>query len=305
MENTKTVVNHRGRPRKHNTPYTGGILQQEATFEEYLDCVADCFGEPYDDRENRTDDAPSLRSVCDEFGISIPKARKLLITAGVYSTEQSRRVVDLAAQGKSIEEIGLLTGLKRSSVSSYLPYKKYSYKMDEMSDTVELSRHAEDSRKYRERKKAVDELHEAIVKERVKKNIDTDAILWQAVIAYQGYPFHTSSGLSFSYTVKKNKESVYTGELEISRKEESKTLTKSSVLLAFHTVLEAMEIVLSKDGEIEADCETTTTLITPEYKGPKAIGQIFGISYVYSLFWKLGLIRVPGKVEDKLRGKKG
>jgi hypothetical protein len=141
---------------QHNTPYTGDTLQQKAVFEEYLDCVADCFGEPYDDRENRTDDAPSLRPVCDEFSISIPKARKLLITAGVYSTEQSRRVADLAAQGKSIEEIGLLTGLKRSSVSSYLPYKKYSYKMNEMSDTAELSRHAEDSRKYRERKKAVD-----------------------------------------------------------------------------------------------------------------------------------------------------
>jgi hypothetical protein len=95
--------------------------------------------------------------------------------------------------------------------------------------------------------------------------------------------------------------------LEISRKEESKTLTKSSVLLAFHTVIEAMEVVdvPRKDGEMEADCETTTTLLVPEYKGPKAIGQIFGISYVYSLFWKLGLIRVPGKVEDKLRGETG
>lgn len=38
-----------------------------------------------------------------------------------------------------------------------------------------------------------------------------------------------------------------------------------------------------------------------DFKGPKAIGQIFGISYVYSLFWKFGLIRVPAKVEEKLR----
>jgi hypothetical protein len=149
------------------------------------------------------------------------------------------------------------------------------------------------------RKKTVDELHMAIVKERVKKNIDIDAILWQAVIAYQGYQFYTSSGLSFSYTVKKNKKGIYTGELEISRKEGSKTLTKSSVLLAFHKVLEAMEVVELPDK----DGEKTMALIVPEYKGPKAIGQIFGISYVYSLFWKLGLIRVPGKVEDKLRGK--
>ena len=34
----------------------------------------------------------------------------------------------------------------------------------------------------------------------------------------------------------------------------------------------------------------------PFYKGPKAIGQIFGISYIYSLFWAWGLITVPEKV---------
>ena len=41
-------------------------------------------------------------------------------------------------------------------------------------------------------------------------------------------------------------------------------------------------------------------LILPEYKGPKAIGQIFGISYIYSIFWKFELIRVPAKVQEKL-----
>ncbi|MCI5647901.1 MAG: hypothetical protein MR332_00450 [Fusicatenibacter sp.] len=44
-------------------------------------------------------------------------------------------------------------------------------------------------------------------------------------------------------------------------------------------------------------------LLVPEYKGSKAIGQIFGISYVYSIFWKLGLIRVPEMVEKRLEGK--
>ena len=31
---------------------------------------------------------------------------------------------------------------------------------------------------------------------------------------------------------------------------------------------------------------------------------IFGISYIYSLFWEMGLIRVPEKVEKKLKNKK-
>lgn len=167
----------------------------------------------------------------------------------------------------------------------------------------EISRHAADSRKYRERKKAVEELHEKIVNGRNRvsggADEDTDTTLWQTVIAYQNYPFYTSSGLPFSYTVKCRKNGEYSGELIVSRKEGSKTLTRSSVMLAFHTVLEAITTtdIIDSAGEIH------TVWIPSEYKGPKAIGQIFGISYVYSLFWKWKLIKVPGKVEDKLKGK--
>lgn len=262
-----------GRPKKHTIPYCGDREQMEKVFQEYLDCVVDCFGAPYDDREATAENA-SLRSVCEEFGISIPKARKLLITAGVYSTEASRRVAELSAAGCSLEEIMAQTDLSRSSVSSYLPYRKAPYNM------TESSRHAADSRKYRERKKAVQRLQEQI-----HAGCDVEDALWQAVIAYRDYPFRTSSGLSFSYTVRQKKNGEYSGELLVSRKESSKTLTKSSMLLALQSVREQ------------------TGPEPPLYAGPKAIGQIFGISYIYSLFWKWNLIRVPEKVEKKLRRK--
>lgn len=146
-----------------------------------------------------------------------------------------------------------------------------------------------------EHEKAVEALHSAMIRKNangmaVVKSAadlkgadwlnDLDELLWQAVIACQNASLRTASGLPFSYTVKRKKDGTYSGELLVSRKEGSKTLTKSSVLLAFHKVLEDME---------------------REYKGPKSIGQIFGISYVYSLFWYLGLIRVPVKVEEKLK----
>lgn len=262
-----------GRPKKHIIPYSGDREQMEKVFQEYLECIVDCFGAAYDDREETNDNA-SLRSVCEEFGISIPKARKLLITAGVYSTDASRRVAELSAAGKNLEEIMAETGLSRSSVSSYLPYQKVPYNL------AEASHHAADSRRYRGRKKAVQQLHEEIHAEG-----DAENALWQAVIAYQGYPFHTSSGLPFSYTVWQKKNGECSGELLISRKESSKTLTKSTVLLALQRVLD------------HSDPEP------PLYAGPKAIGQIFGISYIYSLFWKWNLIRVPEMVEKKLRGK--
>ena len=106
----------------------------------------------------------------------------------------------------------------------------------------------------------------------------------------------TAQALPFSYTVKRNKTGAYSGELLISRKEGSKTLTRSSVLLAFHIILDAWYSSDSNASEREFEVQ-----MPPLYKGPKAIGQIFGISYLYSIFWKLGLIQVPAKVAEKMR----
>lgn len=117
--------------------------------------------------------------------------------------------------------------------------------------------------------------------------------LWDVILACQEEIFYTSSGLPFRYTVKRTRSGAYGGELEVSRKEGSKTLTRSSIMLAFRRVRE--------DGFGQDGAEASSRIFVPPfYKGPKAIGQIFGISYIYSLFWKIGLIRVPGKVEEKM-----
>lgn len=134
---------------------------------------------------------------------------------------------------------------------------------------------------------AVDEL-----RQKIQAGSDAEEALWQTVLAWQNQQFYTSSGLPFSYTVKRKRDGQYSGELLISRKEGSKTLTKSSVMLAFHTILEQMK----QAGENRNP---------PFHSGPKSIGKIFGISYVYSLFWKWGLIQVPDKVEQKLLGPNG
>ena len=127
------------------------------------------------------------------------------------------------------------------------------------------------------------QLYEGIIAGRPIPELET--ILWDAVVAYQNQPLRTLSGLEFSYTVKHKKNGEYSGELLVSRKETSKTLTRSSVLLAFHKVLEATEVTSEGD---EASFQP------PAYRGPKAIGQIFGISYIFSLFLEFGLIRLQG-----------
>lgn len=128
------------------------------------------------------------------------------------------------------------------------------------------------------------QLYEGIIEGRPIPELET--ILWDAVLTYQDQTLHTLSGLEFSYTVKHKKNGEYSGELLVSRKETSKTLTRSSVMLAFHKVLEQIEIT-EKDG--------TVLFAPPSYKGPKAIGQIFGISYIFSLFLALGLIKTADR----------
>ena len=112
----------------------------------------------------------------------------------------------------------------------------------------------------------------------------TESDLWSLIISHQSTPFHTASGLPFTYTIKIGKKGQLTKELIIDRREQSKTLTWSSIRVAFNRVL--------ADREVGLRC----------YPKPKAIGDIRGISYIYPLFWKFGIIEVPETVADKMMG---
>ena len=59
----------------------------DQVMRDFMAAVADAFGS-YNDREGKT--FPGLNAVAVEFGMTALKARKLLITAGVYSTALSR-----------------------------------------------------------------------------------------------------------------------------------------------------------------------------------------------------------------------
>lgn len=102
--------------------------------------------------------------------------------------------------------------------------------------------------------------------------------LWQVVIAFQDYPFRTATGLPFQYKLKVGKRGGWNKELVIDRRENSKTLAWSSIRLAFQNA-----------------CD-----IKGEVKRPKALGDIRGISYIYPMLWKFGVIEVPEKIREKM-----
>ena len=64
------------------------------------------------------------------FGVSDHKIRRVLISAGVYMTAQSKEILKLYNQGFTPEEIGERLKLSRSAVFSNLPYSKGQYNSD-------------------------------------------------------------------------------------------------------------------------------------------------------------------------------
>ena len=210
-----------------------------------------------------------LKLAAEELSMSALKIRKLLITAGVYHNELSDEVNRLFAEGKSVGEIQSALKLGKSSVNGYLPYTKIVYK------TEELSKNACRITVYRERKKTVKDLIGEPCEER----------LWEAVIAFQGFPFHTALGLPFTYELKRGRDGGYNRELVVSRRKESKTLAWSSIKLAFDRAMEKQGQVIDR---------------------PKALGDIRGISYIYPMLYRFGIIEVPNKTAEKmqLKGKR-
>lgn len=89
----------------------------------------------------------SIRKIAASLSISPIKVRKILITAGVYTSSSQKDIEELYRGGYSIEEIADILHMSKANVYSYLPYEKVIYNMPEKS--VNADRQA----RYRERKK--------------------------------------------------------------------------------------------------------------------------------------------------------
>ena len=213
-ESTDTVKAKRGRPKKKPD------YDREKEIDALQQKVIDLFGEPYDDRVERSETVPSIREIAKTLDVTPITVRKMLITAGYYSTKLSRKVQKLYEEGRDIQEIMDQTGLKRSSVHSYLPYVKGNYNLPER------PLNAEQKRIFRKRIAAC---------ERLRKELDApdaEECLWDAIVAFADYPFETEKGLSMRYTVKG-------GEVFFNRKE--KSVTKATVMKAFHQARQVQE----------------------------------------------------------------
>ena len=101
----------------------------------------------------------------------------------------------------------------------------------------------------------------------------TEENFWGVVLAYAGVKIKTYSGLPFSYEIKKGRNGEYTKELWIDRREKSKSLAWSSIVLALGNI----------KGEV--------------LDGPKALGDIRGVTYIYGMFYRC---RLPNYLNMKV-----
>lgn len=106
----------------------------------------------------------------------------------------------------------------------------------------------------------------------LQEHMDADT-LWKTITAFSGDTFRTAKGLEFSYTVKRNLDGSAGNEMFVDRKE--KSITRSSVDKAFQKASELGE------GSLPA-----------VVSGPKKLG-VFGASYLYPIFLRLGVIITP------------
>ena len=213
----------------------------------------------------------SLQAIGEELGLNPIKVRKLLITAGVYESDVAEKVQDTFEEYRetqdyktSIRSTAKALNLSKASVTSYLPYEKGVY-FPSAADKEKISVGAERQRRYR-----------AVRKLRTEP---TEEHLWEVVLLYAGVRFKTYSGLPFTYEIRKGRNVQYTKELWIDRRENSKSLAWSSVLLALGHIKKVGEIV----------------------ERPKALGDIRGVTYIYGMFYRFGLINVPDEAKEKMK----
>ena len=213
----------------------------------------------------------SLQSIADVLNLNPIKVRKLLITAGVYESNAAKKVKNTFEEYRKTQDYKTATlttaavlKLSKASVTSYLPYEKGVY-FPNTADKEKISIGAERQRRYR-----------AVRKLRTEP---TEEHLWEVGLLYAGVRFKTYSGLPFTYEIRKGRNGQYTKELWIDRRENSKSLAWSSVLLALGNIKKVGEVV----------------------ERPKALGDIRGVTYIYGMFYRFGLINVPDEAKEKMR----
>lgn len=89
----------------------------------------------------------SMKETARKFGLSHQKIRKILITAGKFSSPQTNMIMSLNERGLSAEEIAKKMNVTKKCVLSYLPYSKGMYYADNPTENALRIRKCKEKKK--------------------------------------------------------------------------------------------------------------------------------------------------------------
>lgn len=273
---------------------------------EYVEYICNLYGDTYDDRieDSRpqgTDWKPGglcadhlslerfKKLLMSDYGIelSTSKIRKILISGGRWTTEQSRRIQEEFETLGSIKKVADKLGLSTAFVTMNLPYEKAVYDLKDKSGNARRVERWRDRQMTKETTVTKENL--AVKADLTEENTQNDwkVQLWQSIINCQGMEFTTSGrgnrpGIRYTYSVSKQggrSGKKYDGtsidgfgnEMVIAG--HSKSISRSTVELAYRNALAVQESV----GYVS---------------GPKKLGVPGAGSYLYPIFIKIGAIMV-------------
>lgn len=293
----------------------------------YIDFICSLYNSSYDDRientapptaggEDRTpgeDWVPgvtanhksliSFQRELAEQGIrlSTSKIKKILVTGGLWTTQQTRTIQEMfrlytgsledGGEGlnpaAAIKRIAVELEISTVSVSISLPY------MDVVYNLPEPSANAKRCRRWKERK--VTKLRNESTGEVCQPEEDWSLWLWKKVIEHEGKTFATSGrgqrpGVAFSYTVSRSggaggrhyegaEVEGYGNELWVTTNPNSSDTRKLKNSISRSTVELGYKRAREMDGSVP---------------GPKALGIPGAGSYVFILLREFGVIKEQG-----------
>ena len=203
-----------------------------------------------------------IKATAEELGISSIKVKKLLITSGKLEYEETKQIQRLLAYGKKLSEVQQELGLKKSSINSYLPYSKVPYKENE------ISANADRCDLYRKRRTAIEQIRDG-------------ESLWKCITLFQKYKFYTIEKTGFIYEVEEHDGDVGKKRIIIDRED---------IVIPYSDILDAYNRTKQMSvGQI------------PVIKTPEDFCGWKGSKYLYSIFYRFGLIEVPEAVRKRLR----
>ena len=68
----------------------------------------------------------SIKKTAKNVGLSEEKTKKILITAGLYTSEKHKEIKELLEKGKTLEEIAVQLNISQKQIRAFLPYSENS-----------------------------------------------------------------------------------------------------------------------------------------------------------------------------------